>query len=295
MTVSRYLDVAIDHGTTNSAVAMMSANGPVVLKPDGENELLPSVVYYRKDGARSVGHTARNAMRLSSSEEGEGHGGYKLVIGQDERYGFGAANKVHSPTEMGGIVIRELLNAYDRERGFLPPGCVITVPAKFDTAQCDGTREAAQKAGLQCYPLLQEPVAAAMACGFSSQNKREQWLIFDMGGGTLDVCLVMVRDGHIVGPEDGHEGDNNLGGRKLDLELFGRVLEKLSDQGYALNSFVESNQQYRIPYNKLMLAVESAKIDLSTDAQAIVHVEGVLCKDDKGRDVKVEVPVSRAE
>jgi len=294
MGVSRYLNVGIDHGTTNSAVAYMTDKGPVVV-PHGSESIMPSTVYYSKDGSRYIGAHARNLVMTTLEHDGEGHDGYKLLIGQlDTRYAFRAAGKAFSPADLGSMVIGELLNAYAQLdiNGPRPKGCVVTIPAKFDAAQCEGTRKAAELAGLLYYPLLQEPVAAALSYGMHAVDKGETWMVFDMGGGTLDVTLVMLRGKEIIIPEEGNHGDNHLGGRFLDRELMDYVLQNLSEK-YDLSNF--SAETNPTAWKRLQVATETAKIELSKHENAVVHVPGTLCKDAKGRNILVEVPVTRRE
>lgn len=285
-----YLSVAIDHGTTNSAIAVMGSDGPRPVFPDGNSPIMPSAVYMTKFGRTLVGEPAYQAMSTKPASEGTGYTGYKIRIGQDERYAFDEVKKVMTAPELGGVVIGELLKAAREETGDDIREAVITVPAKFEMSAIEGTREAARLAGLRQFPLLQEPIAAALAYGFSNEEERAQWLVFDLGGGTLDVSLVIVRDGQLAVPEAGHGGDNRLGGRKFDRELMDHVLTELCAQ-YDLEEFSEKND--RSSWGRLMLAVEQAKIRLSEHAEATVDVTGELCKDRRGRPVKVEVPVTR--
>jgi molecular chaperone DnaK len=287
-----YIPIGIDHGTTNSALAIMDGDRPRIVKYNGSDEIMPSAVYITRHGRTLVGGPAIQAMTSSADNEGNGFTGYKLRMGQDDRYDFTASRRVLTPPQMGAVVIGELLGAYRKERDDDPKVCVITVPAKFAQAACDATREAAKLAGLVYYPLLMEPIAAALAYGFDRADKRAHWLVFDLGGGTLDVSLVIVRDGRPVIAEEGHAGDNYLGGRKFDRELFDHVREQLGKR-YSLARFSPHNKDYATAWARLMLAVEQAKIVLSKKTEAVVEVDGVLCRDDAGREVKVEVPVTR--
>ena len=286
------VQLGIDHGTSNSSIAVMESDGPRVIKPDGVNVCLPSAVYYDKRGRMFVGSAAMRAMLTNPSEEGNGHTGYKVKIGQSDIYPFPAARKNLTGPELGGLVMGTLLKAYREETNNDPYCSVITVPAKFEHAACEGTLEAAQKAGLLFASLLQEPIAAALAYGFTSDDQRAQWVVFDLGGGTLDVSLVIVRKGQMVVPEDGHHGDNRLGGRKFDRELLGYVLTQLK-QKYALDRFHDADPTYSPAWGRLLLAVEQAKIELSRREEAVVSIDGGLCKDDRGQAVEVEVPITR--
>ena len=288
----QYVAAAIDHGTTNSSIAVMDSDTPRVIKPNGVDEVMPSAVYIDKRGRRLVGQPALQAMLINPHEEGNGYTGYKLRIGQDDRYEFAAAGKVVTAPELGAVVMGRLLEAYREEMEQELKACVITVPAKFEQSACDGTREAARLAGLLYYPLLQEPIAAALAYGFAATDERAHWMVFDLGGGTLDVSLVIVRQGQMVVPQEGHAGDNRLGGRKFDRELFDYVRQELA-KTYALDEFAENHPAYSTAWGRLMLAVERAKIALSRREEAVVDIDGVLCTDAKGKEVRVEVPITR--
>ncbi|HET6978678.1 MAG TPA: Hsp70 family protein [Pyrinomonadaceae bacterium] len=290
----RYVQCGIDHGTTNSCIAIMDGDKPRVIKPNPMDDTMPSAVYYDKRGRRFVGQTAIEAMWVSRGEDGNGHTGYKLRMGQDDRFEFSAARKVMTAPELGSIVIGELLRFYREETGDDPKACVISVPAKFDQSACDGTRKAAKLAGLLYYPLPQEPVVAALAYGLTQKDEHAQWMVFDLGGGTLDVSLVLVRNGELVVPQNGHMGDVHLGGRRFDRELVDYALSQLS-QDYDLKEFKEKSPKYGPAYGTLMLAAETAKIELSEKDRAVIQVDGVLCEDERGKPVKVAVPITRSQ
>jgi molecular chaperone DnaK len=288
----KYVLAAIDHGTTNSSIAIMESDGPRVIKPDGIEPIMPSVVYINKWGRMLVGQPAYKAILTEKQGEGTGHTRYKIRIGQDDRYAFDEAKQVKTAPELGGIVMGELLKVASAETKQEIKTCVVTIPAKFDQSACEGTRKAASKAGLLYYPLLQEPIAAALAYGFTAEAERSQWVVFDLGGGTLDISLVIVRNGQMIVPEDGHAGDNRLGGGKFDRELMDYVLAEL-EKKYSLNEFSENNPEYRSAWGKLLLAIEAAKITLSKKKEAVVELDGTLCNDSRGTPVKVEVPITR--
>ncbi len=284
-----FVSLAIDHGTTNSCIATMSAAGPRVLPVDGGNVTLPSTVYYDASGGLKVGLPARKAMMLSMPHAGQGFGRYKLHIGSDRKYEFTAAGKSLSAPELGAIVIQTLLRAHQQQTGADPRACVITVPAKFKQNAVEGTRAAAAMAGLKYYPLLMEPVAAAMAYGFVAASERSQWLVFDLGGGTLDVSLLITRRGRMVVPDGGHAGDDSLGGSKFDEELAGHVLAAV-EKRHPLSGFRQNRTSHA--WGRLLLAVEEAKIQLSDAPDARVIVDE-LCRDDRGQNVNVDVTVTR--
>jgi molecular chaperone DnaK len=294
--VTRNVPLGIDHGTSNSAVAYIENDKPAIIKHQGVDLVMPSAVYIDRFGTTFVGAPAVNAMMQTPAEDGNGFTGYKLRIGQDDRYDFKAARKVLTAPELGTIVISRLLERYRETRHEDPKACVITVPANFEHSAIEGTRLAARKAGLVYAPFIQEPIAAALAYGFNVSQRRAQWLVFDLGGGTLDVSLVIVRNGEMVVPAEGHAGDTRLGGRKFDRDLLAQVLRTLTkEHGYSLEGFNEAHPKYGIPWGKLMLAVEAAKIELSKRQHATVEIDGVLCEDDHGKPVTVEVSIARGD
>ena len=284
----RFISLAIDHGTTNSCIAAMTAHGPKVIPVEGTNPILPSAVFYDKKGGLRTGAAARNAILTSTKNEGQGYTGYKLKIGGDTVYDFAAAGKKLTAPEMGAIIIGNLLRAYSSE---LTTACVITIPAKFPQNSVEGTRLAAEKAGLRFFPLIMEPVAAAMCYGFTAVQQRAFWMVFDLGGGTLDVSLVISRKGKLIVPEGGHAGDDRLGGSLFDRLLADYVLAQL-EQTYKLDSFRKLSKE-SIEWGRLLLAVEEAKINLSILDESTVKLEAPLCKDDRNKDIEVNVPITR--
>lgn len=286
-----YMKTAIDHGTTNSALAIMEDEGPRIVQPDPVHKVMPSVVFFNRYGAMSVGHPAYQAMLSVGQGQGSGHGRYKMRIGQDDRYEFPEAKKVLTGPELGSKVIGELLLRAQTETNTPVNACVITIPAVFADSNRDGTKEAARLAGIRHCVLLQEPLAASMAYAFTANADGAQWIIFDLGGGTLDVSLVIARRGKLSVPVEGNLGEP-LGGGKWDRDLMGFVLDELKSK-YSLNGFKENNPAYRSAWGRLLFATEQAKIKLSDRNEASVVIDGALCKDEKGKDVRVDVPITR--
>ena len=287
--------IGIDHGTSNSAICTMRRQ-PYVILPNGVNSVMPSVVFMFDTGRELVGWDARNAT-ITHFDKGIGYKEYKRNIGQDDEYVFCNGKKVLKAPDLGALVIRTLLKAYQADIGGdendLPKAAVITVPATFDQSACEGTREAARRAGLECYPLLQEPIAASLAYGFTEIQEDAQWMVFDLGGGTLDISLVYVRNGQPDVPKKGHYGDPQLGGKDFDKHLYDYALAELRKE-YKLEGF-EKDDKYRRARNLLMMAVEDAKIELSNLDETCIQTREELCKDDSGKSVKVGVPIARSQ
>ena len=138
---------------------------------------------------------------------------------------------------------------------------MITVPADFELPQCEATKRAAQIAGLTLSPLLQEPVAAALAYGFQSQSDKVFWLVYDFGGGTFDAAVIQVRDGAIEVVN--HGGDNELGGKDIDWAIVDRLLVPALTKECKLTNFKRGNSKWRAAFAKLKWHAEEAKIALS--------------------------------
>ncbi len=309
-----FIPCAIDHGTTNSSIAVMEETGPRVIKPDGQNDVMPSAVFYNHRGRLLVGQAAANAI-LRASDDGIGYTGYKIRMGHDDRYEF-PGGKVLTVPEMGGVVLGKLLQAYRDEDYPDYKAAVITVPAKFEQPACTATMEAAKHAGLLYTQTLMEPVAAALAYGFQAEDKNAKWMIFDLGGGTLDISLVMVRDGHCTVLPEGHAGDNHLGGRKFDRELLDYVLgPRKADPQYEVNmakyrrldrDYHPLRKQYALEnftketrsndWGALIMATEIAKIELSDNNDAVIggNRAGLTITDDNKKPVTVEFSITRA-
>ena len=294
--IKRNLHVAIDHGTTNSAIAVLTNDGPKMVTHGAADQVLfPSYIFIYKNNRVLVGKAARDA-NLTDFREGDGRGAYKPRIDKPDLLPFEKAGLVKTPVELGTEVLQGMLSNCRESLKKDIHAAVITVPAMFKLPQCKATSEAARKAGLRYTCQLQEPVAAALAYGFKAdQMEEDTWMVFDLGGGTLDVSLVMVRDGQIISPEGCQLGDNHCGGRHFDSELREYIIKErlINKRGYQLTKFA-MEPEYAGARARLLLAVEEAKILLSTQEKAFVEVDGVLCQDDTGRDVKICEEIDRS-
>lgn len=308
--MQQFILIGIDHGTTNSCVSIMTPQGPQILNADsGDHQAttLPSYVHMSKESGIQIGTLARNAV--ISKAPGTGYTGYKTRLGSDDRFAFPEVDRVLTAPEMGQLVLGRLLEPCREQFGYPPLAAVITVPAKFSTAKYDGTRKAAKLAGLEQIVLLQEPIAASLAYGFSMDSDAK-WIVFDLGGGTLDVSLVSLNNGRMEIPEKGNTGDEDLGGRLFDMKLMDYVVGPKKDETqkwqfyqsltpdykplrsiYSLEGFNERSNPAE--WGRLALAVENAKIELSTQEEAVVVIHSTLCKDSNGKEVEVEIPINR--
>jgi molecular chaperone DnaK len=195
--------------------------------------------------------------------------------------------------ELAAIVIGELLRSYREETGEQPRAAVIAVPAKLDQGACNGLRTAARLARLSYSPLIQEPIAAALGFGLRSTDERACWMAFNLDGGTLDVSLVMVRNGQLSLPEEGHAVDTRLGGSNFVRELMIFAVAELT-QRFALSKFAEK-PTYANLRGHLLWACEEAETRLSKRRETVIEIDGALCQDERGIPVKVEIPINRSQ
>src|SRR5262249_50741761 len=148
------------------------------------------------------------------------------LMGTAQPIEFSAAKLARKPEELAAEVLRSLRADVREQLGFLPERAVISVPALFELPQSAATSEAARLAGFERVELIQEPVASALAAGWTTEHQAGSWLVYDLGGGTFDASLLETRDGllRVVG----HDGDNFLGGRDFDAAIVDWVLEELA-------------------------------------------------------------------
>ncbi|MGC3969009.1 MAG: molecular chaperone DnaK [Pirellulales bacterium] len=237
--------IGIDLGTTNSVVAVMEGSEPKVIPNAEGNRLTPSVVAFTDKGDILVGEPARrqavtNPLRTVYSIKrfmGRRHNEvaseekivpYKVVGGPNEYVKVQIGDKQYTPPEISAMVLRKLKEAAEAYLGHKVNKAVITVPAYFNDAQRQATKDAGQIAGLEVARIINEPTAAAMAYGLD-KKKNEKIVVFDLGGGTFDVSVLEVADG--VFQVISTNGDTHLGGDDFDQVLINYVADEFKGQG----------------------------------------------------------------
>lgn len=282
------IDFGIDLGTTNSAIAVLKGVTTEVIKNNIDGDTTPSAVAITKRGDVSTGHQAR--QRMTDFPE-DGFGEFKRRMGTQFEYLFKASGTRKRPEELSAEILKSLRGDAQQRCGEDLRAAVITVPAAFELHQCDATRKAAELAGLKGSPLLQEPVAAALAYGFQRDAHAAYWLVFDFGGGTFDAALIKAEDGdiHVVN----HGGDNFLGGSDIDWAIIERVVAPRLAEEHDLPDFRRGNERWASAMRKLKRSVEQAKIGVSRQERAIVE----MCRfeDDSGEEIDVDMPLARTE
>ena len=283
------VDFGVDLGTTNSVVAVLGENGPKVIQNPESLFWTPSAVWIDARGRIYCG--VRAYQRLVSDVE-NAYGEFKLQMGTDRVYTFAASGQQMKPEELSAEVLKSLRADVQQRTGEVVRAAVVTVPAVFDLPQCEATRRAAELAGIELSPLLQEPIAAGLAYGFQSESESAFWMVYDLGGGTFDAAVLHLRDGQLRVAN--HGGDNHLGGKLIDWEIVEKLLVPELTRQYRLSDFRRGNPRWRGAFAKLKQQAEVAKIHLSRDEVAPVYIDP-LCHDDGGQWVKLDTEIQRGD
>ena len=273
--------IGIDLGTTNSCVAVMEGGEAVVIPNAEGSRTTPSVVAFTKDGERLVGEIAKrqavaNPENTVSSIKREMGSDYKVKI----------ADKAYTPQEISAMILTKLKNDAEKYLGEKVTEAVITVPAYFNDAQRQATKDAGKIAGLEVKRIINEPTAASLAYGIDKdENKAQKVLIFDLGGGTFDVSLLELGDG--VFEVLATSGNNRLGGDDFDKRIMDWVVgEFKSKNGVDLS-------KDKMAMQRIKEASEKAKIDLSGVTKTTISLPFITIND--GVPMHLEMDLTRAK
>ena len=294
--------LGIDLGTTNSAMAVMEGSEPEILVNAEGDRTTPSVEGFRKDGERVVGKAAKNQAvtnpenTVSSVKRFIGRSydetpeerktvSYKLQKGKDGRAVVDIDGKDYPPEEISAMVLQKLKNDAEKQLGSPVTQAVITVPAYFNDAQRQATKDAGKIAGLEVLRIINEPTAAALAYGLDKTNKDEKILVFDLGGGTFDVSILELGDG--VFEVASTAGDNHLGGDDWDQ----RIIDWMADKFQAENGI--DLRQDKMALQRLKEAAEKAKMELSSTTQANINLPFITA--DASGPKHLDYTLTRAE
>jgi molecular chaperone DnaK len=252
------IDFGIDLGTTNSEIAVLSGVETRVIPNEEGAIFTPSAVWIGRNQQMYVGQKAKGRI-LGDPENGAFE--FKRNMGTDSVYTFQASERRLTPEELSAEVLKTLRFSVMNNSREEIRSAVITVPAAFQLPQCEATQRAARLAGLEVTPLLQEPIAAALAYGFQDPSEKVFWLVYDFGGGTFDAALINMRDGmfQVVN----HGGDNQLGGKDIDNRIIDDILVPAILKEKKLENFQRSNKLWGTTFAKLKIIAEEAKIQLS--------------------------------
>jgi molecular chaperone DnaK len=272
--------IGIDLGTTNSCVAVMEGGNPVVIPNAEGNRTTPSVVAFTKTGERLVGQVAKRqaitnpantvysikrfmGRKFSEVTEEMKMVPFKVVSGPNGDVRIAAGGKEWSPPEISAMILGKLKEAAEAYLGQKVTRAVITVPAYFNDAQRQATKDAGQIAGLTVERLVNEPTAAALAYGLDKKND-ETIAVYDFGGGTFDISILEVGEG--VVEVKSTNGDTHLGGDNIDQRVIDWILAEFKkDQGVDLSKDPMAMQ-------RLKEAAEKAKIELSNVVETEINL-----------------------
>ena len=293
--------VGIDLGTTNSVVAVMEGGQPTVIINSEGSRLTPSVVAFTKTGERLVGQIAKRqavlnpentiysakrfiGRRFSEVQSEIKNVPYKVVAGPNDAVRFEMMGKQYAPEEISAQVLRKLADDAAKYLGEKVTDAVITVPAYFNDAQRQATKDAGKIAGLNVLRIINEPTAASLAYGLD-KKKNETIMVFDLGGGTFDVSILDVGDG--VFEVRATSGDTHLGGDDFDKRLVDWLAEEFRrQQGIDLRKDRQALQ-------RLTEAAEKAKIELSSALETTISLPFVTA--DATGPKHLEMKLTRAK
>lgn len=288
------INIGIDLGTTNSAVAVNYNNKTEIVKNSAGSDYTPSVFGIDKSGNKIVGVKAYDRLYKSSSDEEikNNKAEVKRLMGTGETIHFARINSDLTPEDVSAEILKSLKGDAVRKFSELSSvAAVITIPAHFSSLQAEATKRAGQLAGFKHVVLLQEPIAAAMAYGFEKSDN-ENWLVYDLGGGTFDVALISSKDSNLT--VLGHSGDNFLGGKDFDLKIIDEVIKPEILKKYKLTDFDRSSDKYTSIFARLKAAAETAKIELSQYSKTTIEIEDIG-SDENGEEVYVSINLTREQ
>ncbi|NUN71329.1 MAG: molecular chaperone DnaK, partial [Bacteroidetes bacterium] len=296
--------IGIDLGTTNSVVSVMEGNEPVVIANSEGARTTPSIVAFAKNGERLVGQSAKRQAVTNSKNtifsikrfmgrfmnevnEEMKLVPYEVVTGDNNTSRVKIGDRVYSPPEISAMVLQKMKQTAEDYLGQKVTEAVITVPAYFNDAQRQATKEAGEIAGLTVRRIVNEPTAAALAYGLDKKNKNSRVAVFDLGGGTFDISVLELGDG--VFEVKSTNGDTHLGGDNFDQRLLEYFAEEFKKQeGVDLLKDAMALQRLRE-------AAEKAKIELSSSAQTEINLPFITATQDGPKHFTMTLTRSKFE
>jgi molecular chaperone DnaK len=280
--------IGIDLGTTNSCVSVMEGGEPVVIANDEGRRTTPSVVAFLKNGERKVGDPAKRqaitnpqntissvkrfmGRRFNEITEEKSHWSYKIVQGENDTVRVDIDGRMFTPQEISAMVLQKMKKTAEDYLGHEVTEAVITVPAYFNDAQRQATKEAGEIAGLTVRRIVNEPTAAALAYGLDKKNIEQKIAVFDLGGGTFDVSILDLGDG--VFEVKSTNGDTHLGGDDFDKVIMDFLADEFKNQ--------EAIDLRKDPMalQRLKEAAEKAKVELSSSTETEINLPYITAID----------------
>lgn len=280
--------IGIDLGTTNSCVAVMEGNEPVVIANDEGRRTTPSVVAFLKNGERKVGDPAKRqaitnphntimsvkrfmGRRFDEVTEEISHWSYKMAKGDNNTVRIDIDGRLYTPQELSAMILQKMKKTAEDYLGQEVNEAVITVPAYFNDAQRQATKEAGEIAGLNVRRIVNEPTAAALAYGLDKGKHDQKIAVFDLGGGTFDISVLELGDG--VFEVKSTNGDTHLGGDDFDKVIMDWLAAEFkNDEGVDLRKDPMALQ-------RLKEAAEKAKVELSSSTETEINLPYITAID----------------
>jgi len=296
--------IGIDLGTTNSCVSVMEGNEPVVIANDEGKRTTPSVVGFLKNGERKVGDPAKRQAitnpvntimsikrfmgRKYDEVTGEiNHGAYKVVKGDNNTPRVDIDGRLYTPQEISAMVLQKMKKTAEDFLGHEVSEAVITVPAYFNDAQRQATKEAGEIAGLTVKRIINEPTAAALAYGLDKKSQDSKIVVFDLGGGTFDVSVLELGDG--VFEVKSTNGDTHLGGDDFDNAIMNWLADEFkADENIDLRKDPMS-------WQRLKEASEKAKVELSSSTETEINLPYITAVDNVPKHLVKKLSRSKFE
>jgi molecular chaperone DnaK len=280
--------IGIDLGTTNSCVAVMEGSEPVVIANDEGRRTTPSVVGFLKNGERKVGDPAKRqaitnpgntissvkrfmGRRFDEVTEEISHWSYKVVKGDNNTVRVDIDGRQYTPQEISAMVLQKMKKTAEDYLGQEVTEAVITVPAYFNDAQRQATKEAGEIAGLNVRRIVNEPTAAALAYGMDKKHQDMKIAVFDLGGGTFDISILELGDG--VFEVKSTNGDTHLGGDDFDKV----IIDWLADE-FKTQEAIDLRKD-PMALQRLKEAAEKAKIELSSSSETEINLPYITAVD----------------
>ncbi len=280
--------IGIDLGTTNSCVSVMEGGEPVVIANDEGRRTTPSVVAFLKNGERKVGDPAKRQAitnpqnTISSVKRFMGRrfnevgselslASYKVVQGENDTVRVSIDDRMYTPQEISAMILQKMKKTAEDYLGTEVTEAVITVPAYFNDAQRQATKEAGEIAGLNVRRIVNEPTAAALAYGLDKKNIEQKIAVFDLGGGTFDISILDLGDG--VFEVKSTNGDTHLGGDDFDKVIMDYLADEFKNQ--------EAIDLRKDPMalQRLKEAAEKAKVELSSSSETEINLPYITAVD----------------
>jgi molecular chaperone DnaK len=296
--------IGIDLGTTNSCVAVMEGNDPVVIPNSEGGRTTPSVVAFTKNGERLVGQPAKRqaitnskntifsikrfmGRNINEVSEEKTKIPYEVISGDNGSARVQIGDRVYSPPEISAMILQKMKKTAEEYLGVEITEAVITVPAYFNDSQRQATKDAGEIAGLKVRRIINEPTAAALAYGLDKKTKDHTVAVYDLGGGTFDISVLQLGEG--VFEVKSTNGDTHLGGDDLDQ----RVIDWLADE-FKKQEGIDLRKD-PMALQRLKEAAEKAKMELSSAMQTDVNLPFVTATPEGPKHLNVNLSRSKFE